>query len=103
MCHCHTYVERRSRNEIVVIKLKRKNERSVQWGSRGGCDVASALEKVTDLLRKYANDAPMGSVVVDILCFVRLMGEGVLLARRRLSCVRGEIGSLVGNWKSARL
>ena len=65
--------------------------------------MVSALEKVTDLLRKYVDDAPMGSVAVDTLCLVRLMGEGVLLARRRLSCVRGEIGSLVGNWRSARL
>ena len=85
-------VERRSRNEIVVIRLKRENERSVQWGTGGWCDVVSALEKVTDLLRKNTDDAPMGSVVVDILCFVRLMGEGVLLDRRRLSCGRG------GNW-----
>ena len=78
-------VERRSRNEIVVIRLKRESVRSVQWGSIGGCDVVSALEKVTDLLRKNADDAPMGSVVVDILCFVRLMGDGVLLVRRRIS------------------
>ena len=72
-------------------------------GFKRGCDVASALAKVTDLLRKYVDDAPMGSVVVDILCFVRLMGDGVLLVRRRLSCGGGEIGSLVGSWRSARL
>ena len=65
--------------------------------------MANALEKVTDLLRKYADDAPMSSAVVDILCFVRLMGEGVLLARRRLSFGGGEIASLVGSWRSARL
>ena len=53
--------------------------------------MASALEKVTDLLRKNADDAPMGSVVVDIICLVRLMGDGVLLVRRRLSCGGGEL------------
>ena len=65
--------------------------------------MVSALERVAELLMKNADDAPMGSVVVDILCFVRLMGDGVLLVRRRLSCVGGESGSLVGSWRSARL
>ena len=97
------YVEMRSRDEMVVIRQKRGNDRSVQWSARGEGDVVSALEKVTDLLRKNADDAPMGSVVVDILCFVRLMGDGVLLVRRCLSCGGGESGSLVGSWRSARL
>ena len=65
--------------------------------------MVSALERVAELLMKNADDAPIGSVVVDILCFVRLMGEGVLLARLRLSCGREGIGSLVGSWRSARL
>ena len=65
--------------------------------------MVSALERVAELLMKNADDAPMGSVVVDILCFVRLMGDGVLLVRRRLSGVGRESGSLVGSWRSARL
>ena len=59
--------------------------------------MVSAFDRVAELLMKNADDAPIGSVVVDILCFVRLMGDGVLLVRRRISCGGGEIGSLVGN------
>ena len=65
--------------------------------------MVSAFDRVAELLKKSADDAPIGSVVVEILCFVRLMGDGVLRVRRRISCGGGEIGSLVGNRRSARL
>ena len=59
--------------------------------------MVSAFDRVAELLMKKADDAPIGIVVVEIRCFVRLMGEGVLRVRRRISCGGGESGSLVGN------
>ena len=63
-----------------------------------------ALDRVVELLAKRAADAPIGSVVVEMRCFVRLVGEGVLRARRRVSlCGPVGMGSLVGNLASWRL
>ena len=63
-----------------------------------------ALDRVVELLAKRAADAPIGSVVVEMRRFVRLMGEGVLRVRRRASCCE-EMGrgNLVGNLASCRL
>ena len=63
-----------------------------------------ALDRVVELLAKRADDAPIGSVVVEMRRFVRLMGEGVLCVRRRASCCE-EMGrgNLVGNLASCRL
>ncbi len=63
-----------------------------------------ALDRVVELLAKRAADAPIGSVVVEMRRFVRLMGEGVLRVRRRASCC-GEMGrgNVVGNLASCRL
>ena len=47
-----------------------------------------ALDRVVELLAKRAADAPIGSVVVEMRRFVRLMGEGVLRVRRRARVVR---------------
>ena len=53
--------------------------------------MVSAFDRVAELLKKSADDAPIGSVVVEILCFVRLMGDGVLLVWRRVSCGGGRL------------
>ena len=53
--------------------------------------MVSAFDRVSELLMKNADDAPIGSVVVEILCFVRLMGDGVLLVRRCISCGGGRV------------
>ena len=68
------------------------------------CVIARALERVEELLPNMAIDAPIGSVVVEMRRFVRLGGEGVDRARRRVSlCGPVRIGSLVGNLAAWRL
>ena len=70
----------------------------------GDCVIVRALDRVEELLPKRAIDAPIGSVVVEMRRFVRLVGEGVLRARRRVSsCGPVGIGSLVANLASWRL
>ena len=63
-----------------------------------------ALDRVAEVLAKRAADAPIGRVVVETRRLVRLMGEGVLLVRRRsLCCVGVGKGDLVGSLASKRL
>ncbi len=63
-----------------------------------------ALDGVAEMLAKRAVDAPMGRVVVEKRLLVRLMGEGVLLVRRRSLCCAGVgRGDLVGSLASKRL
>ena len=70
----------------------------------GDCVIVRALDRVEELLPKRAIDAPIGSVVVEMRRFVRLVGEGVLRARRRVSlCGPVGMGSLVGNLALWRL
>ena len=70
----------------------------------GDCVIVRALDRVEELLPKRAIDAPIGSVVVEMRRFVRLMGEGVLRARRRVSLCGGVgMGNLVGNLALWRL
>ena len=70
----------------------------------GDCVIVRALDIVEELLPNKAIDAPIGRVVVEMRRFVRLVGEGVVRARRRvLLCGPAGIGSLVGNLAAWRL
>ena len=67
------------------------------------CEIGNALERVTELLMKRAEEAPMGIALVEMRRFVRLVGEGVLRVRRRSSGGGRGRGSLVGSLASYRL
>ena len=82
-----------------------KGRSGEKWCVRTGkCVMGRALDGVAEVLAKRAAEAPMGRVVVEMRRLVRLMGEGVLLVRRRsLCCVGMGRGGLVGSLASKRL
>ncbi len=82
-----------------------KGRSSDKWCVRAGkCVMERALDGVAEVLAKRAAEAPMGSVVVGMRRLVRLIGEGVLLVRRKSLCCAGlGRGDLVGSLASKRL
>ena len=82
-----------------------KGKSGEKWCVRAGrCVRERALDGVAEVLVKRAAEAPMGRVVVEMRRLVRLMGERVLLVRRRsLCCVGMGRGDLVGSLASKRL
>ena len=92
------------RRDKVASEMSMAGRYSVRWcGSKGMCEMGSALDRVVELLAKRADDAPIGIVVVEMRRFVRLIGEGVLRVRRRASCGGEGRGNLVGSLASYRL
>ena len=82
-----------------------KGRSGEKWYVRAGkCVMERALDGVAEVLAKRAAEAPMGRVVVEMRRLVRLMGEGVLLVRRKSLCCAGlGRGDLVGSLASKRL
>ena len=94
---------------MTVMKRRKTRARRVKTAGRydeklrdacviGKFLMGRALDRVVEPVPKRAIDAPIGRVVVEMRRFVRLMGEGVLRARLRVSFCGGMgMGNLVGN------
>ena len=96
--------KRRARRLIILMMVGANGGVWCAACDSGDCVIVRALDRVEELLPNKEIDAPIGRVVVEMRRFLRLSGEGVDRARRRvLLCGSIGIGSRVGNLAAWRL